>query len=119
MAKKMYYTEAEAAAMLGLGPEDLAKLVTDQKLRVFHDGPKQMYKAEEIDALAGGDSTESAEIELAPTTPQAEVEPMAEAPPPAEQPAPAEPPAAVQPVEPPVAMQPVEPPAVVQPVEPP
>lgn len=99
MAKKMYYTEAEATTMLGLSPEDLAKLVTDQKLRVFHDGPKQMYKAEEVDALAGGDSTESAEIELAPA-PQPEVQPIAEAPLSVEQPAPIEPPAAMQPANP-------------------
>jgi len=63
MAKKMYYMEAEAAAKLGISPEELANHVRDNKLRIFQDGGRKMFKVEEVDALAGGGE---AEIELAP-----------------------------------------------------
>lgn len=61
MAKKMYYSEAEAAAKLG-GPSGLEKFVRDGKLRAFQDGAKKMYKVDDVDPLAGGE----AEIELTP-----------------------------------------------------
>ena len=68
MAKKMYYTEEEAAEKLGLtGLEELERYVREHKLRVFQDGTKRMFQADEIDALAGG----AQEIELAPGEPPA------------------------------------------------
>jgi len=77
--KKMYYTEQEAAQRLGVTQDELANLVSQQKLRVFHDGPRRMYKASEVDELAAqtpqpiepppaADSEGTAEIELAPVT---------------------------------------------------
>jgi hypothetical protein len=63
MAKKMYYSEAEAAGKLGVTPEQLATQVREGKLRVFQSGGQKMYKADEVDALAGGGEEE---IELAP-----------------------------------------------------
>ena len=51
MAKKMYYNEAEAAQKLGVPVSDLGKLVRDDKLRVFQDGPRKMYKVDEVDKL--------------------------------------------------------------------
>lgn len=62
MAKKMYYTEEEAAQALGIRVDELAEYVRDQRLRVFKDGDKNMYKGEEVEALGGGEE----EIELAP-----------------------------------------------------
>jgi hypothetical protein len=63
MAKKMYYTEEEAAGKLRLTPEQLAGQVREGKLRVFPSGGQRMYKADEVDALVGGGEEE---IELAP-----------------------------------------------------
>jgi hypothetical protein len=65
MAKKMYYTEAEAAGKLGVTPDQLAGQVREGKLRVFQSGGQKMFKADEVDALAGGGEEE---IELAPAS---------------------------------------------------
>jgi len=62
MAKKMYYSEEEAAAALGISVEELARYVSDSRLRVFKDGARNMYKAEEVDALAGGEKAEEVEL---------------------------------------------------------
>lgn len=60
MAKKMYYTDEEAAAKLGIKVPELATYVRDSKLRVFQDGAKKMFRVDEVDALVGGD------VDLAP-----------------------------------------------------
>jgi hypothetical protein len=65
MAKKMYYTEQEAANALGITPEELSVHVKDNKLRVFQDGSKKMYLAQEVDKLAS-QLTSAGEIELTP-----------------------------------------------------
>ena len=52
MAKKMYYTEEEAAAQLGVSAEQRAAYIAEKKIRVYQDGMKKMFKAAEIDALA-------------------------------------------------------------------
>jgi hypothetical protein len=59
MAKKMYYTEQEAAAKVG-GPAALADLVKQNKLRSYPDGPRKVYKVDDVDPLA------TADVELAP-----------------------------------------------------
>ena len=64
MAKKMYYSEEEATAALGISVEELARYVSDSRLRVFKDGARNMYKAEEVDVLTGGEKAE--EVELTP-----------------------------------------------------
>jgi hypothetical protein len=64
MAKKMYYNEEEAAEQLGISPEELAVHVKGNKLRVFQDGSKRMYLAQEVDKLAN--ELTGAEIELTP-----------------------------------------------------
>ncbi len=53
MGKKMYYNEQEAADRLHISTEELAKYVRDNKVRVFPDGPRKMYKVDEVDKLAG------------------------------------------------------------------
>ena len=49
---KMYYTEEEAAAKLGVTTEAMADFVRDSKLRVFPDGMKRMFRVDEVDAMA-------------------------------------------------------------------
>lgn len=66
MAKKMYYSEEETAAKLGMAAGDLAKLVREGKLRSYADGARKMFKADEVDAMAGKAKPARAEIELAP-----------------------------------------------------
>ena len=68
MAEKMYYTEEEAAEKFGISVDELANYVRDDKLRVFQDGDRKMFKADEVDALIGGATQPGppAEIELAP-----------------------------------------------------
>lgn len=63
---KMYYSEEEAGEKLGVSPEQLEGLVRQGKLRVYADGDKKMYKAEEVDALGPPAAGESGEIELTP-----------------------------------------------------
>jgi len=63
MARKMYYTEQEAADMLGVSLDELAQYVRDQRLQVFKDGNKNMYKGQEVEDLAGPGA---GEIELSP-----------------------------------------------------
>ncbi len=70
MAKKMYYTEQEAADVLGCSVEELGNFVSDQKIRVFKDGLQNVYTAKEVDALAaelgGGETGDTAEFDLMP-----------------------------------------------------
>jgi ABC-type cobalt transport system substrate-binding protein len=59
---KIYYTDVEAAAKLNISMNELSNYVRDGKLRSFQDGPKKMFKVEDVDKLAGA----SGEVELAP-----------------------------------------------------
>ena len=77
MAKKMYYSEEEAAEMLGITPEQLDNYVRDDKLRIFQDGAKRMFKGDEVEALAGGGQEE--EIELSPADSAADQVSLSEA----------------------------------------
>ena len=63
---KMYYTEQEAAEKLGVTPKEMASMAADKGLRSFMDSGRKVYKAEDIDKLAGADAGESGEIELTP-----------------------------------------------------
>jgi hypothetical protein len=71
MAKKMYYSEEEAAQALGVTAEELARYVRDDKLRVFQDGQRKMFKGDEVEALVAKAETMQTEeeIELAPAEP--------------------------------------------------
>ncbi|MFA6134823.1 MAG: helix-turn-helix domain-containing protein [Phycisphaerae bacterium] len=66
MAKKMYYSEEEATQKLGLSADALENLVRDQKLRAFKDGPKNMFRVDEVDKLAEEGVNVEEEIELTP-----------------------------------------------------
>ena len=54
MARKMYYTEQEAADLLGVSLDGLAQYVKDQQLQVFKDGNKNMYKGDQVESMADG-----------------------------------------------------------------
>ncbi len=66
MAKKMYYTEEEATTKLGVDAATLSNLIRDQKLRVFKDGARNMFRVDEIDAMAAQGVPVEEEIELTP-----------------------------------------------------
>ncbi len=75
MAGKMYYTAEEAAEKLGCSVENLDKYVSEQKIRVFKDGLRNVYTAAEVDSLAqelgtGVQEAEVEEIKLAPAEPE-------------------------------------------------
>ncbi len=69
MAQKMYYNEDEAKQQLGIDDEKLEQLIRDGRLRVYQDGQKRMFRAQDVDGMtqssedstAGGD-----EVELSP-----------------------------------------------------
>jgi excisionase family DNA binding protein len=61
---KMYYTEEEAAAALGISVDELNAYVSDGRLKSYQDGARRMFKAGDVDALTGGE--EEMELELAP-----------------------------------------------------
>ena len=58
MGKKMYYSESEAAEILGISDEELAEYIRDDKVRVFPDGARKMFRTDEIDKLSGKDQDE-------------------------------------------------------------
>jgi len=62
---KMYYSEPEALEKLGVSAEELQRMVEEGKLAVYMDGPRRMYKAEQVDGLAG-DEAGGDDIELVP-----------------------------------------------------
>jgi hypothetical protein len=59
---KMYYSEEETAAKLGVEPDQLQQYVDEGKLHAYQDGANKMYKAAEVDEMAGGGD----EVDLAP-----------------------------------------------------
>jgi len=56
---KMFYTLDEAKATLGKNEEEIKQYTREGRLREFRDGPRLMYKADQVEALkaelAGGD----------------------------------------------------------------
>ncbi len=64
MSKKVYYTEAEAAAALHVSLADLGNMVRDKKIKFYPDGARKMFKVDEVEALVAKGGT--GEIELAP-----------------------------------------------------
>lgn len=50
---KMFYTADETRNLLGKDEEELKQLTREGKLREFRDGPKVMYKSDQVDALRG------------------------------------------------------------------
>ena len=56
---KMFYTLEETKGALGLNEEEIKQLSREGRLREFRDGPRLMFKADQVDnlksELAGGD----------------------------------------------------------------
>ena len=66
---KMYYTEEETLRKLNLTKEQLAALMQQGKLRAFPDGPRKVFRVDQVDPLsapAAAASGDSGEIELTP-----------------------------------------------------
>lgn len=67
---KMFYTLDETKAALGKSEEDVQQLVKDARLRQFLDGPRLMFKADQVEALKAqlGGAPASDEIQLSSDT---------------------------------------------------
>lgn len=50
---KMFYTMEEAKTALGRTEDEIKTLTREGKLREFRDGPRLMFKADQVDALKG------------------------------------------------------------------
>ena len=60
MMAKMFYTLEEAKNVLGRGDEEIKQFARDGRLREFRDGPRLMFKADQVEQLrselsSGGD----------------------------------------------------------------
>ena len=60
---KMFYTLEEAKAALGRSEEEIKQFAREGRLREFRDGPRLMFKADQVDELrgelcAGGDTVD-------------------------------------------------------------
>ena len=49
---KMFYTADEVKTMLGLDDDAIRDFVQQGKLRELHDGPRRVFKADQVEALA-------------------------------------------------------------------
>jgi excisionase family DNA binding protein len=66
---KMYYNEQEAAEQLGVDVDGLNELVSNGTLRAYQDGQKRMFKASDVDEIAGDSGAGGGEeIELTPVS---------------------------------------------------
>jgi len=63
---KMFYTLDEAKTALNKNEEEIKQLAREGKLREFRDGPRLMFKADQIDALKGS-SGGSDQVDLGPS----------------------------------------------------
>ena len=58
---KMFYTMEETKASLGRNEEDIKQLAREGRLREFRDGPRLMFKADQVEQLKaelGGDQVD-------------------------------------------------------------
>src|SRR5205814_3168479 len=68
MMAKMFYTLDEAKATLGKNEEDIKQLTREGRLREFRDGPRLMFKADQVEQLKselGGAQLD--QVDLAPS----------------------------------------------------
>lgn len=64
---KMFYTAEETRQLLGKEEEELKQLTREGKLREFRDGPRVMYKADQVDQLRQEMGMGSDEVDLGPS----------------------------------------------------
>ena len=53
MMAKMFYTLEEAKAALGKSEEEIKQYAREGRLREFRDGPRLMFKADQVEQLKG------------------------------------------------------------------
>jgi len=61
---KMFYTIDEVCAKLGKTPEEVTKMVSSGQIQEFRDRDRLMFKAEQIDLLAGDEDTGEVKLDL-------------------------------------------------------
>jgi hypothetical protein len=76
MAKKMYYTEQEAAEKIRCDASELANFIRERKLRVFQDGARKMFRSDEVEALA---DSRAGEVQLSPADTSSDIISLTEA----------------------------------------
>ena len=66
---KMFYTLEETKGALGRNEEEIKQLTREGRLREFRDGPRLMFKADQVEALKSemGSSGGVDQISLTPT----------------------------------------------------
>lgn len=67
MMAKMFYTAEEAQQILGKTEEEIKQLTREGRLREFRDGPRLMYKADQVDSLKAELSSDGDQISLGPS----------------------------------------------------
>src|SRR5213080_4663443 len=53
MMAKMFYTLEETKSALGRGEDDIKQYAREGRLREFRDGPRLMFKADQVEQLKG------------------------------------------------------------------
>jgi hypothetical protein len=64
---KMFYTLDEAKTALGKSEEDIKQLAREGRLREFRDGPRLMFKADQVEALRAELSGTGETVDLGPS----------------------------------------------------
>src|SRR6476661_8270246 len=67
MMAKMFYTLDETKSSLGLNEEEIKQLSREGRLREFRDGPRLMFKADQVDNLKSELAGSSDQISLGPS----------------------------------------------------
>lgn len=67
MMAKMFYTLEETKASLGLNEEEIKQLSREGRLREFRDGPRLMFKADQVDNLKSDMAGGGDQISLGPS----------------------------------------------------
>ena len=61
---KMFYTLEEAKTVLGHSEDDIKQYARDGRLREFRDGPRLMFKADQVEQLRSELSTGGDHVDL-------------------------------------------------------
>ncbi len=67
MMAKMFYTLEETKGTLGKSDEEIKQLTREGRLREFRDGPRLMFKADQVDTLKGELGEGGDQIDLGPS----------------------------------------------------
>lgn len=67
MMAKMFYTLEETKSALGKSDEEIKQLTREGRLREFRDGPRLMFKADQVDSLKGELGEGGDQISLGPS----------------------------------------------------